>query len=143
MLILNLDGINSHQKSVINGEDMYAMTLSIVASSPKSMNDVPTDILEMEPYSPFTNGYGTPTTVCAHKGRSRSIVTSGNSNCCIAHSKNCLNCGCYIDEDAMYCMDCLSECMENSISNSKSSSNNTGGCQEVLFPSIFMALLYK
>lgn len=129
MLILNRDGTNSHQKPVVNGEDVYAMALSIVASSEESENDTPADIVATEPYSPFTNDYGTPTTVCAHKGCSRYIATSGDSNCCIAHSQNCLNCGCYIDEDAMYCMDCLSESMENSKSNSKSDSDKLGGCQ--------------
>lgn len=128
MLILNRDGTNSHQKPVVDDEDVYAMALSIIASSEELMNDVPADIVETEPYSPFTNDYGTSTTVCAHKGCSRYIATSGDSNCCIAHSQNCLNCGCYIDEDAMYCMDCLSENMANSKSNSKSD-NNTGGCQ--------------
>lgn len=29
-------------------------------------------------------------------------------NDCKEHSNKCLNCGKYIDEDAMYCMDCLS-----------------------------------
>lgn len=129
MLILNRDGTSSHQKPVVDGEDVYAMALSIVASTEESTNDIPTDIVETEPYSPFTNDYGTPTTVCAHKGCSRFIATSGDSNCCIAHSQNCLNCGCYIDEDAMYCMDCLSESMTNSKSNSNSASNKTGGCQ--------------
>lgn len=128
MLILNRDGTNSHQKPVVSGEDVYAMALSIVASSEEPTNGVPADIVETEPYSPFTNDYGTPTTVCAHKGCSRYIATSGDTNCCIAHSQSCLNCGCYIDEDAMYCMDCLSESVENSKNNSKSSSN-IGGCQ--------------
>ena len=56
---------------------------------------------------PFTNKYGTPTTICAHKGCNEYIASSGDTNCCVQHSKRCLKCNCYIDEDAMYCMDCL------------------------------------
>jgi tetratricopeptide (TPR) repeat protein len=55
----------------------------------------------------FTNDFGTPTTVCAHRGCSNYIASSGDTNCCEAHSNKCLNCGKYIDGDAMYCMDCL------------------------------------
>ena len=55
----------------------------------------------------FTNKYGTPTTICAHKGCNEYIAPSGDTNCCEQHSKRCLKCNCYIDEDAMYCMDCL------------------------------------
>ena len=56
----------------------------------------------------FTNKYGTPTTKCAHDGCSNYIASSGDTNCCTVHSNKCLECGKYIDEDAMYCMDCLS-----------------------------------
>ena len=55
----------------------------------------------------FTNKYGTPTTKCNHSGCTKNIASSGDTNCCPVHSKKCLNCGCYIDEDAMYCMDCI------------------------------------
>lgn len=136
MLILNRDGTNSHQKPIVDGEDVYAMALSIVASSDMSRDDAPADIVETEPYSPFTNDYGTPTTVCAHKGCSRYIATSGDSNCCIAHSQNCLNCGCYIDEDAIYCMDCLSE----SITSSKHNSTSNSKTQTDASLKIWMAL---
>ena len=56
----------------------------------------------------FTNDYGTKTTICAHDGCTNYIASSGDTNCCKEHSNKCLNCGKYIDEDAMYCMDCLS-----------------------------------
>lgn len=59
----------------------------------------------------FTNKYGTPTTVCAHKGCTNYIASSGNTNCCERHSRNCLSCGKYIDEDAMYCVGCLAEAL--------------------------------
>ena len=55
----------------------------------------------------FTNKYGTSTTRCAHSGCSNYIASSGDTNCCTTHSRKCLNCKCYIDEDAMYCMTCL------------------------------------
>lgn len=55
----------------------------------------------------FTNKYGTPTTKCAHSGCDNYIASSGDTNCCTKHSKRCANCGCYIDEDATYCMDCI------------------------------------
>lgn len=59
------------------------------------------------PQENFTNKFGTPTTKCAHPGCNDYIAPSGDTNCCILHSNKCLNCGKYIDEDAMYCMDCL------------------------------------
>lgn len=55
----------------------------------------------------FTNKFGTPTTKCAHSGCNKYIASSGDTNCCTTHSNNCLNCGCYIDGDAMYCITCL------------------------------------
>jgi len=55
----------------------------------------------------FTNAYGTPTTKCAHPGCNNTIAPSGDTNCCTVHSNRCADCGKYIDEDAMYCMDCL------------------------------------
>ena len=59
----------------------------------------------------FTNKYGTPTTKCAHPGCSNYIASSGDTNCCPTHSNKCLNCGKYIDEDAAYCMSCLSNAL--------------------------------
>lgn len=60
----------------------------------------------------FTNKYGSPTTICAHKGCTRHIASSGDTNCCEKHSNKCLSCGKYIDEDAMYCMDCILKAYE-------------------------------
>lgn len=56
----------------------------------------------------FTNSYGTPTTKCAHSGCSNTIAVSGDTNCCIIHSNKCFICGKYVDEDAIFCLDCLS-----------------------------------
>ena len=69
----------------------------------------------------FTNKYGTPTTKCAHSGCNNYIASSGDTNCCTTHSNRCLNCNKYIDEDAMYCMDCLKAASTSSSSSSGSS----------------------
>ena len=61
----------------------------------------------------FTNKYGTPTTKCAHAGCNNYIAKSGDTNCCERHSNKCAECGKYIDEDAMYCMDCLEKALSN------------------------------
>ena len=55
----------------------------------------------------FTNKFGTPTTKCAHSGCDNYIAPSGDTNCCKTHSAKCLECGCYIDEDALFCISCL------------------------------------
>ena len=62
---------------------------------------------QKEDTSSFTNKYGTPTTKCAHPGCNNYIAPSGDTNCCVTHSNRCADCGKYIDEDATYCMDCL------------------------------------
>lgn len=59
----------------------------------------------------FTNKYGTATTICAHAGCNNYIASSGDTNCCRTHSNKCLNCKKYIDEDAMYCMTCLTSAL--------------------------------
>ena len=61
---------------------------------------------------PFTNKYGTPTTTCAHTNCAAYIATSGDTNCCPWHSNRCGNCRCYIDEDAMYCMNCIKSALD-------------------------------
>lgn len=80
----------------------------------------------------FTNSYGTATTKCVHNGCNNTIASSGDTNCCIVHSNKCLNCGKYIDEDAYFCMDCLSG--KNSANNSgnySSSNVSSDGCQYI------------
>lgn len=59
----------------------------------------------------FTNAYGTPTTKCAHSGCDNYIASSGDTNCCTLHSNKCRECGKYIDEDAMYCITCLTNAL--------------------------------
>lgn len=51
------------------------------------------------------------TKTCAEPGCSRSAVRSGDSVYCSTHSSKCLNCGCYVDKDAMFCMDCLRDAL--------------------------------
>jgi len=59
----------------------------------------------------FTNKYGTATTKCAHPGCNNYIASSGDTNCCTTHSRRCLECNKYIDEDATYCMDCIKKAL--------------------------------
>lgn len=61
--------------------------------------------------SSFTNKYGTRTTKCAHPGCNNYIASSGDTNCCTTHSNRCLECHKYIDEDALYCIDCLTSAL--------------------------------
>ena len=83
----------------------------------------------------FTNKYGTPTTKCAHSGCENYIASSGDTNCCTTHSHRCLNCNKYIDEDAVYCMDCLSDTISSKAADSYPASSSTesqhspGTCQ--------------
>lgn len=63
-------------------------------------------------YSSFTNKYGTSTTKCAHSGCSNYIASSGDTNCCTTHSRKCLECYCYIDEDATWCMSCITNALK-------------------------------
>ena len=71
--------------------------------------------------TPFTNKYGTATTYCVQNGCNNYIASSGDTNCCTKHSARCLNCNCYIDGDAMYCMSCMSGSAKGSSSSSSSS----------------------
>lgn len=59
------------------------------------------------PSASFTNKTGTSTTKCLHPGCDSYIAPSGDTYYCIPHSKKCGACGCYIDEDAMFCPDCI------------------------------------
>ena len=79
-----------------------------------------------EASSTFTNAYGTPTTKCAHAGCNNYIASSGDTCYRTTHSKKCLECGKYIDEDAMYCLSCIAKAAgSNSSSNSSYGSSNS------------------
>ncbi len=73
----------------------------------------------------FTNAFGTPTTKCAHPGCNNSIASSGDTNCCTVHSNRCADCGKYIDEDAMYCLDCLTKAANGSASSGTPKTGNS------------------
>ena len=60
----------------------------------------------------FTNKYGTPTTKCHHADCNNYIASSGDTWDCTQHANKCLNCGKYIDCDAMYCMDCIESSLD-------------------------------
>lgn len=75
----------------------------------------------------FSNEYGTSTTKCAHPGCNNPIASSGDTNCCIIHSRRCLECGKYIDEDATYCMSCLTKALQPSNNTSSGSSSSSYG----------------
>ncbi|MBQ7741225.1 MAG: hypothetical protein IJT65_08350 [Eubacterium sp.] len=82
--------------------------------------------------SSFSNKYGTRSTICAHPGCTNTIASSGDTNCCALHSKRCAQCGKYIDEDAIYCIDCLSDAAskyksENSYTTTSSYYGNSYG----------------
>ena len=77
----------------------------------------------------FTNKYGTPTTKCAHPGCNNYIAPSGDTNCCTSHSNRCADCGKYIDEDAMYCIDCLTKAAQD-VNSGKSSNTRRSSSQK-------------
>ena len=110
---------------------IFAITISFaieacssgVSSSYTKTTETPSKATYSSSYgsSTFTNKYGTSTTKCAHSGCNNYIASSGDTNCCTTHSKKCLKCKKYIDEDAMYCMSCLTESVDKNSSSSSSS----------------------
>ncbi|MCD8117467.1 MAG: hypothetical protein LUE21_10210 [Oscillospiraceae bacterium] len=90
--------------------NIAALTLAITEDSQQT--SVSKSISTSQPTSvPFTNKYGTRTTICAHAGCTNYIASSGDTNCCTVHSNKCAECGCYIDEDALFCIDCIVEAL--------------------------------
>ena len=63
--------------------------------------------------------------ICAHTGCTNQAVTTGDSVYCSVHSKKCLECGCYIDEDAMFCIDCLAKAINSQSAESGNGSSVT------------------
>ena len=74
----------------------------------------------------FTNKYGNKSTKCAEPGCNNNIASSGDTWNCTTHSNKCLECRCYIDGDASYCMSCLGGSKNSSSSSSSSSGNKYG-----------------
>lgn len=68
-----------------------------------------TDYLTENTTRYFSNAYGTANTLCVVAGCDNYIASTGDTNCCVMHSNKCLECGKYIDGDAMYCISCLSK----------------------------------
>ena len=52
-------------------------------------------------------------------------ASSGDTNCCTVHSSTCAKCGRYIDEDATWCMKCLTSAASGTKSSSDSSSSSS------------------
>ena len=108
-----------------------ASTAADTPSPTATSTPAPTQKPAAAPSTSFTNKFGTSKTICAHSGCSSYIASSGDTNCCPAHSNKCLTCGCYIDEDAAWCMSCLSKAANSSkssyTSSSSSSSSSSGG----------------
>ena len=98
---------------VIGGSSDYEPTYSSSSSSSGSSYGSSYSSSSGSSYgsgsSSFDNKYGTGTTKCLKSGCNNYIASSGDSAYCTAHSNKCLECYCYIDGDAMYCMDCLTD----------------------------------
>lgn len=65
-----------------------------------------------------SGGQSSSSAICAHSGCTNKVA-SGDTVYCSAHSNKCLNCGKYIDEDALYCMSCLKESISSKSSDKK------------------------
>lgn len=50
---------------------------------------------------------------CLHEGCTNMAATTGDSFYCETHSNRCLECDCYIDEDAMFCLNCIVEAFKS------------------------------
>ena len=83
----------------------------IFSSSPSSSSSSSYSSSYSSSSSSFTNKYGTRNTTCAISGCNKKIATSGDTKCCTSHSSRCLNCYCYVDSDAMYCMSCIKKAL--------------------------------
>lgn len=105
-------------------DDSYTSSTDTKSNSTEYATDSKT-------YSTFTNKYGTSTTKCVVAGCDNYIATSGDTNCCVAHSNKCLECKAYIDGDAMYCISCIENVAssKSSQSSSKSSNSSSNTCK--------------
>ena len=146
LIIISIMACKQHKNDYSENESSSLTTLRPLGSSTSTIESIPIQIIipsadSLEPSSSissnnimpssssepsrkttsFTNKYGTSTTKCAHSGCDNYIASSGDTNCCEKHSKKCLNCGKYIDEDAAYCMDCLTNAVKSSSGGSSSS----------------------
>ncbi len=63
-------------------------------------------------YEDYVKNNSSSSVTCRMSGCTRKAATSGDTVYCTIHSNNCYNCGCYIDADALYCMDCLRDALD-------------------------------
>lgn len=49
---------------------------------------------------------------CLHEGCTNMAAITGDSFYCETHSNKCMGCGNYIDEDAMFCLNCIVEALK-------------------------------
>ena len=110
-------------------DDFSDVFLEVIQSSKTAgiHDDIPNSSKKADSSNSFTNTYGSPTTKCAHSGCNNPVASSGDTNCCTVHSNRCADCGKYIDEDAMYCMDCLYKASGQSTGNGAHSNIGAGG----------------
>jgi outer membrane murein-binding lipoprotein Lpp len=99
----NVKALNRKVESLEKDIKSYKTPATTAASTTSSKSQSTTS----KPATSFTNKYGTSTTICAHSGCNSYIASSGDTNCCTSHSKKCAECKKYIDEDAVWCVDCL------------------------------------
>ncbi|MBE6036660.1 MAG: hypothetical protein E7223_03410 [Clostridiales bacterium] len=79
-----------------------------VVSSPEYAED----LMDHVTVQKSSSGGGSSGKTCAMAGCTKKAVTSGDSVYCSTHSRRCGNCGCYIDADAMFCMDCIKNALK-------------------------------
>ena len=111
----------------IDEDATYCMSCieKAATASKKSSSSSTTSSSSSSSSGSFTNAYGSPTTKCAYPGCNNPVASSGDTNCCSAHSNRCLNCGKLIDSDAMYCMSCLSKALQQGSSSGSGSSSSS------------------
>lgn len=115
----------SGSKNSDDGNEKKAKSTDSYSSYDNSYNNSNQKKSDYTNNNSFTNKYGTANTKCSVSGCNNYIASSGDTNCCAKHSNTCLECGKYIDGDAMYCMTCLSSAINNSTSSSSGSYENS------------------
>ncbi len=124
---------NNQVNKNVTTSSTYTSQKSYSNTNKQSSVDTASTTKYYSSYTSFSNKYGTPTTICAHSGCDRYIASTGDTNCCSIHSNKCSSCGCYIDEDAMYCIDCIKKAYGKSTTKSSYSYTHTcyaSGCSK-------------
>lgn len=86
-------------------EQTTTSTVSTTSAAPKPQ----TTKAKTETTVRFTNKHDgvTSKTPCSYPGCPKKVATTGDTCYCTFHSAKCLECGSYIDADALYCIDCI------------------------------------